>query len=77
MKSMMLIAAMLVSTLSFAVTPTSGTHKSSSQVKALNSALHAYHHIQPTLNKNDIEVGYYGGEDISHSHSITGATAVA
>jgi hypothetical protein len=74
---LILISAALVSSLGFAGPASNGLNKGSNQLKALNSALHSYHSIQPTLDKNDIEMGSYGGEDISHSHSINGGLAIA
>jgi hypothetical protein len=69
--------AMLASSFCLATTSNTSLNKGSERLKTLNSALHSYHSLQPTLDKNDIEVGYYGGQDISHSHSVTGPTAVA
>ena len=67
----------LTSSVCIASTTNASLDKGSDRLKALNSALHSYHAIQPTLDKNDIEMGYYGGQDISPSHQVTGTTTVA
>ena len=69
---MLVIGAFLVSTGSFAL-PSTGLSKNSQQLKTLGSAWKSYHSIQPTLNKNDIEMGY-GGQDISHSPLVMATT---
>lgn len=72
---MLVIGAFLVSTGSFAA-PSTGFGKNSQQLKTLGSAWKSYHSIQPTLDKNDIEMGY-GGQDISHSPSLAMASGIA
>lgn len=72
---MLLIGAILVSTGSFAA-PSTGFGKNSQQLKTLGSAWKSYHSIQPTLDKNDLEMGY-GGQDISHSPTSAMASSFA
>lgn len=72
---MLFVSAILVSTSSLAA-PSTGLSKNSSQLKALGSAWKAYHSIQPSLNKNDIEMGY-GGQDVSHAPTLALASNIA
>jgi hypothetical protein len=68
-KLLTILSAILVSTYGTAALPNSSLSKGSKNLNALGSAWHAYHSVQPTLNKNDIEMGY-GGQDIAHTPEV-------
>ena len=65
MKQIMLfVGTIVLSTGSFAYVSTS-FGKGSTQLNALSAAIKSSHSLRPTLDKNDIEMGY-GGQDIAH-----------
>ncbi|WP_148339459.1 hypothetical protein [Aquicella siphonis] len=70
----MTAVAMLASSLTFADTASSGSGKSSTQLKALGSAFRSHSTVVPTINPNDITMGY-AGEDVARK--ITTAAQIA
>lgn len=74
-QAMLFVGALLVATGSFAM-PSTGSSKNASALKTLGSSWKTYHSIKPTLNKNDIEMGY-GGQDVSHTPTLALASNIA
>lgn len=61
--------ALLVSTISFADAQSSGFAKNSTQLNALGSAFKSQPVVAPTINPNDITMGY-AGEDVANKYNV-------
>lgn len=70
----MTAVAMLVSSLSIANAASLGTGKNATQLKGLGSAFRNHSTVIPTINPNDITMGY-AGEDVARK--ITTAAQIA
>jgi hypothetical protein len=74
-KIMLIVAAILFSSVIFAALPVSEFRQSSGQLNAIGKAWNAARTVAP-LDKNDITMGY-GGADISRKPTIAQHIAIS